>query len=165
MTTRSVRVILVPLVLGLLASCAHAPAPTPSPTSDKNLCSHDEKNFRCVRYIRNYDGDTVTVEIPGVHPLLGQNISVRVAGIDTPEKNGKKPCEKERAAEAQRLVQNLLTNATLIELRNVGRDKYFRVLAEVWADGKSIGDLLIEKDLAYPYAGGQKPVSISWCRK
>ncbi len=126
-------------------------------------CTHDTKTFRCVKYIRNYDGDTVTVKIPDVHPLFGENISVRVVGIDTPEKNGKKPCEKERARDAQKLTGSLLKNAKSIELRNVGRDKYFRVLAEVWADGKSVGDILIKNKLAYPYDGGRKPASTNWC--
>lgn len=128
-------------------------------------CTHDAKTFRCVKYIRNYDGDTVTVKIPQVHPLLGDNISVRVIGVDTPEKNGKKPCEKDRARDAQRLVQNLMKNAKTIELRNVRRDKYFRVLAEVWVDDKSIGEVLTKNRLAYPYDGGRKPASVDWCKK
>lgn len=132
--------------------------------SEEPACSHDAKTFRCVKYLKNYDGDTVTVRIPDVHPLLGENISVRIVGIDTPEKNGKKPCEKERARDAQRLVANLMKNAKAIELRNIGRDKYFRVLAEVWIDGRSVGAVLIENKLAYPYDGGRKPASIDWCK-
>lgn len=128
-------------------------------------CAHDAKTFRCVKYVKNYDGDTVTVSIPATHPLIGENISVRIVGIDTPEKNGKKPCEKERARDAQRLVENLLKRAKEIELRHADRDKYFRILAEVWADGKSIGELLIKNKLAYPYDGGRKPASIDWCKR
>ncbi len=126
-------------------------------------CAHDSKTFRCVQYVKNYDGDTVTVKIPGVHPLIGDNISVRITGIDTPEKTGKKPCEKERARDAQRFVANQLKNAKSIELRQVGRDKYFRILAEVWADGQNVGDLLIKNKLALPYDGGRKPAGTNWC--
>lgn len=127
-------------------------------------CSHDPKTFRCVKYIKNYDGDTVTVEIPEVHPVIGKNISVRVLGIDTPEKNGTKPCEKAKARDAQRLVENLMKKAKHIELKNVDRDKYFRILAEVWVDNQSLADLLVKNKLAYPYNGGRKPSSISWCK-
>lgn len=127
------------------------------------LCSHDAKTFRCVKYIKNYDGDTVTVRIPNVHPLLGENITVRVFGIDTPEKTGKKPCEKDRARDAQRLVENLMRRGKSVELRNVDRDKYFRILAEVWVDGRSLADALLKNGLAYPYDGGRKPASIDWC--
>lgn len=128
-------------------------------------CSHDAQTFRCVKYVRNYDGDTVTVDIPNVHPLIGKKVGVRVLGIDTPEKNGKKPCEKARARDAQRLVENLMKNAKNIELRKIDRDKYFRVLAEVWADDQSIGDVLIKNRLAYAYDGGRKPASTDWCRR
>ena len=127
-------------------------------------CTHDSETFRCVKYIKNYDGDTVTVKIPNTHPLFGDDISVRIVGIDTAEKNGKRPCEKEQARTAQRLVENLLKNAKSIELRKVARDKYFRVLAEIWADGKSIGEALIKNKLAYGYDGGRKPTSTDWCQ-
>jgi endonuclease YncB( thermonuclease family) len=126
-------------------------------------CQHDADVFRCVKYSRNYDGDTVQFDIPGVHPLLGKSISVRVLGVDTPEKNGRKPCEKERARDAQRLVENLLKNARQIELRRIDRDKYFRVLGEIWFDGQNLGDILIKNRLAYPYQGGRKPAAMNWC--
>lgn len=132
--------------------------------ASKQVCQHDATTFRCVKYLKNYDGDTITVKIPDVHPLLGENITVRVFGIDTPEKTGKGPCEKEKARAAQRLVENLMKNAKNIELRHVDRDKYFRVLAEVWVDGQSVGDLLIKNKVANPYDGGRKPANFNWCR-
>ncbi|MBK7844497.1 MAG: thermonuclease family protein [Bdellovibrionales bacterium] len=132
-------------------------------TASEN-CAHDQKTFRCVKYIKNYDGDTVTVEIPDIHPLLGKNISVRILGIDTPEKNGTKPCEKAKARDARRLVENLMKQAKRIDLKNIDRDKYFRILADVWVDNKSISEVLIKNKLAYPYDGGRKPTSISWCK-
>ena len=40
-------------------------------------------------YVQNYDGDTVTFNLPGLHPIIGEKISIRVNGIDTPEIRGK----------------------------------------------------------------------------
>lgn len=131
-------------------------------TESKN-CHHDDNTFRCVTYVKNYDGDTITVSIPGVHPLIGEKISVRVLGVDTPEIKGKSKCEKNKARTAQRLVENLLKNAKNIELKNVQRDKYFRILADVVADGKSIKDLVIKNHLAYQYDGSTK-LNLDWCR-
>lgn len=131
-------------------------------TETKN-CQHDDITFRCVKFLRNYDGDTVTVSIPGVHPLIGEKISVRVLGIDVPEIKGKNKCEKDKAKTAQRLVENLLKNAKNIELKNVQRDKYFRILADVVADGKSVKDIVIKNHLAYEYAGGTK-LHVDWCK-
>ena len=45
-------------------------------------------------YLRNYDGDTITFNLPSLHPIIGEKISIRVNGIDTPEIKGK--CEKEK---------------------------------------------------------------------
>jgi micrococcal nuclease len=140
----------------------------PSKGSDQpavqNTCEHTPTSFNCIEFLRNYDGDTLTINIPNVHPLIGEKISVRVFGIDAPEKRGTKPCEKDRARKAQRLVNSVLKSAQRIDLKNIQRDKYFRVLAEVWADGVSVADILIKNGLAYPYDGGTKPQDINWCR-
>lgn len=125
-------------------------------------CKHDQSTFRCVKYIKNYDADTITVEIPDVHPLLGHQISVRVNGIDTAEIKGKAPCEKDRAVAAQQLVAKLLVGAKRINLHNVQRDKYFRVLADVEVDGQYIKDLLFKERLAYQYHGKTKK-KVNWC--
>ncbi|MCM2354114.1 MAG: thermonuclease family protein [Pseudobdellovibrio sp.] len=125
-------------------------------------CEHDALNFRCVKFIKNYDADTVTFFIPNVHPLLGEKISVRVRGIDTAEKKGKHPCEKDQAFQAQELVGKTLEAAKRIDLVNVDRDKYFRILADIQADGRSIKDILEEADLGYSYNGGSKQ-NVNWC--
>ncbi len=127
-----------------------------------DACTHDDHTFRCVKYIKNYDGDTLTFDVPNVHALLGRKINVRVAHLDTPEIRGKMPCEKEAARNAQRLIENLLKNAKRIDLQNIQRDKYFRILADVIVDGKSVKDLLVKNKLAYDYEGGTKK-KVSWC--
>ncbi|MFZ4403166.1 MAG: thermonuclease family protein [Pseudobdellovibrionaceae bacterium] len=133
-------------------------------SSNSSDCKHTATRFKCVKYLKNYDGDTLTFQIPDVHPLLGHKISVRVFGLDTPEIKGHLPCEKEAARTAQRLVENLLTRAQRVDLNDVQRDKYFRVLAEVVVDGKSLKDLLMKNKLAYAYAGGTKQ-KINWCNR
>ena len=42
-------------------------------------------DFNNVTYHRCYDGDTCTFTIPGVHPLFGEKISVRIAVMETAE--------------------------------------------------------------------------------
>jgi len=133
-------------------------------TKDPQKCAHDSMTFRCVKFIHNYDGDTITISIPNVHPLIGENISVRVRHIDTPEVKGKLPCEKETARTAQRLVENQLKNAQNIELRNISRDKYFRILADVYVDDKNLSETLIKNKLAYAYEGGTKE-KVNWCNR
>ncbi|MEI7974097.1 MAG: thermonuclease family protein [Bdellovibrio sp.] len=131
---------------------------------DAESCQHSSEAFRCVRFLSNYDGDTIQVQIPDVHPLIGEKISVRVLGVDTPEKTGTKPCEKQKAREAQRLVESLLRRAQRIDLLNLDRDKYFRILARVHFDGQDLSEILLGNALAIPYGGGRKPASMDWCR-
>ena len=50
-------------------------------------------------------------------------------------------------------MQELLSDAKTIELKNPQRDKYFRVLAEVWIDGESLGEKLKNDGLAKDYDG------------
>jgi micrococcal nuclease len=115
-----------------------------------------------VSFVKNYDGDTITVNIPGQHPVFGNEISVRIKGIDTPEIRSKSSCEMEKSRIAKRLVGERLEAAKSIHLKDVSRVKYFRVVADVIADGESLGELLINQGLAVGYDGGRKPAT-DWC--
>lgn len=130
----------------------------------EDSCQHDAHAFRCVKYLKNYDADTITFNIPGVHPLIGEKISVRVAHIDTPEIRTKDSCEKTAGRTAQRLMESLLKKAKRIDLTNLQRDKYFRILADVIVDGQSIKDILLKNHLAYAYEGGTKR-KLNWCKR
>jgi micrococcal nuclease len=112
-------------------------------------------------YVRNYDGDTITFNLPGLHPIIGKKINIRVNGIDTPEIKGK--CEKEtyNAKQAQQVVADILKNAERIDLKNMERGKYFRIAADVIVDDESLADMLIEAGMAVRYDGGKK--THKWC--
>lgn len=127
-------------------------------------CKHDDTTFRCVKFIKNYDADTITFDIPDVHPLIGKKMSVRVRHIDAPEIKGKLPCEKDASRTAQRLVENLLKKAKRIDLIHVAKDKYFRILADVVIDGQDLKGVLIKNHLAYGYEGGTKQ-KVNWCER
>lgn len=107
-----------------------------------------------------YDGDTFTATIDDWPPLIGKSISVRIHGIDTPELRGKCRREIELARKAKQAAVTMIREAKTIELRNMRRDKYFRILAEAYADGTSIGETLIKQGFAVPYDGGKKN---DWC--
>jgi len=108
-----------------------------------------------------YDGDTFRVNINAWPGIVGQRIPVRVLGIDTPEMRGKCKFEKNLAREAKKATVQSLRAAKKIELRGIKRGKYFRVLANVYVDGKSLANILINKKLAVKYSGGTK---INWCK-
>ena len=112
-------------------------------------------------YLQNYDGDTIRFDLPGYPPIAGDDIRVRVNGIDTPEIKGK--CEKEKydAQQARDMVADILRDAEQITLKNMERGKYFRIAADVYVDGESLGDMLIEAGVAVRYDGGKK--NLKWC--
>jgi micrococcal nuclease len=113
-------------------------------------------------YVRNYDGDTITFNLPNLHPIIGEKISIRVNGIDTPEIKGK--CEKEKynAIQAKEMVADILKDAERIDLKNMKRGKYFRIAADVYVDGEDLAELLVEAGVAVQYDGGKK--THKWCR-
>jgi endonuclease YncB( thermonuclease family) len=109
-----------------------------------------------------HDGDTCTFTLPAVPPPFGNRIPIRLAGVDTPEIHGK--CEREKflARQAQSLTSRLLSEAKQIEFVDMRRDKYFRVLAGILADGRDVATALVEQRLAIPYGGGTK--TANWCQ-
>jgi len=115
-----------------------------------------------VEYVRNYDGDTITFNIPYMHPIVGRKISIRVNGIDTPEMRGKCEQEKELARRAKAVVKMAMMDAKKIVLYDIQRGKYFRIVAGVEVDGFDIAEGLIKAGLAVRYDGGTKYKD--WCK-
>lgn len=119
-------------------------------------------DFDRVIYHTCYDGDTCMVSIPGVHPLFGDHIPVRLLGIDTPEIKGQCEREKTLAREARDFARAFLAEAKEIRLVQVSRgDKYFRVLGRLEADGRDLSQSLLDAHLAVAYNGGTK--TARWC--
>ncbi len=118
-------------------------------------------DFTNVTYHRCYDGEACTFTIPSVHPLFGEKISVRIAGLDTPEIKGK--CQKEMtlAMQARDLVRGILEKAQHIDLLEAERGKYFRIVARVVADGKGYRTNADHRGIAVEYDEGKK--TKDWC--
>jgi endonuclease YncB( thermonuclease family) len=114
-----------------------------------------------VEVVSVYDGDTLSVNVPGWPPVVGDRVPVRVRGIDTPEIRGQCAQEKAQARAARDLLRHLVNEADRITLRGVERGKYFRLIATVLADGHDVADLLIAQGLARPYDG--RGPRAGWC--
>lgn len=125
--------------------------------------SQNYESLENVQFVRNYDGDTITFNIPDTPAIIGKNIAIRLLGIDTPElKKNNCPAEKEKAETAKQLVYSLLKDARVINLHRIDRGKYFRILADVEFDDQDLASILLEKNLAVNYSGGKK--EFNWCR-
>lgn len=120
-------------------------------------------NFYNVKYIENYDGDTLKVSLPGVHPVFGERLPIRIRGVDTAEIRTSDSCEKVSALQAKKFVEKTLEGSKQIDLRNCGRGKYFRLVCDVYADRVSLSEKLLEQHLAVIYDGGTKD-PYNWCQ-
>lgn len=112
---------------------------------------------------RVIDGDTVEIAVGFLPDPLPPKLSIRVLGIDTPEKAPRAKCEAEaaKAKEASAFTKAAVTNAREIDVQMTEWDKYGgRVLGHVILDGQSLSDMLIRAGLARPYHGEAKS---SWC--
>jgi micrococcal nuclease len=113
-----------------------------------------------VNVLRVYDGDTFYVTVPGWPAIAGQDIAVRIYGIDTPEIRGSSPAEKVKAAAAKLRLHNILFGtsgrAVEVQLIDLRRDKYFRLLASVRANGRDVAKVLLKEGHAKPYFGDTK---------
>lgn len=125
------------------------------------------RNIEAVEYswrvIRVVDGDTVQFEAPWVPAPIPQRISVRVFGVDTPEKGHRAQCPRE-AALGQRATEyttRAVASASNIIVMLREWDKYGgRVLGDIMIDGRSLRAMLISEGLAREYFGEAKT---SWC--
>ena len=111
--------------------------------------------------VKVYDGDTFYANLPGSR-LFGERIGIRINGIDTPERRTKCQGEKNLAYIAQVYLRDDLLSAHTIVLKNVKRGKYFRIVADVYINGRrNVADRMISKGLAVRYDGGTK--TKKWC--
>ena len=116
-----------------------------------------------LKIIRVIDGDTVEFEAPFLVDPLPKKLSIRVWGVDTPEKSFRAKCEKEAAmgAEATKFTKDLVAHATTTQISIYDWDKYGgRVLGDVIIDGNSLTKMLLDKGYAREYYGDAKQ---SWC--
>lgn len=124
-----------------------------------------EQQFGYVEVVSIYDGDTFFVDLPGVRPIFGKRIGVRIKGIDTPEIRADKDLSKEDqervkeiARQAKMFLVEKLRSAKVVEIKNVERGKFFRISADVYVDGVDVAELLLKEGLAKEYDGtGKKP--------
>jgi len=107
-----------------------------------------------------YDGDSFKVNIHSWPDIIGKEVIIRVNGIDAPEMNAQ--CEKERlmAQLAKQHTANLIEKSFRVELKNIQRDQYFRIKADVYVDRVHLGNSLLTNKFAVPYSGGRKH---NWC--
>lgn len=119
-------------------------------------------NYKILRVI---DGDTMEIEVPFLPPELGNNIHLRIDGVDTPEHGFRAKCIKEqtRADAAIEFVKNEIKIAKEVRVLFKTWDKYGgRIDGDIILDEKPLSKKLLEKGYAVEYHGGTKVTD--WCK-
>lgn len=143
--------LLAVLLIGLLPLVGHA-------QKQKEGVAYDAKITRVI------DGDTVAFEAPFLPAPLKPELSIRVYGVDTPEKGHRAQCQSEDllGKAATNFTKDTIANAKNLKIVLISWDKYGgRVLGDVIVDGNSLRLALINKGYAREYYGEAKT---SWCK-
>lgn len=112
---------------------------------------------------RVIDGDTVAFRADWLPKPLKPELSIRVYGVDTPEKGFRAKCpeEDQRGKLATKFTTNLVAKSMQRQVILYDWDKYGgRVLGDVILDGQSLREALIANGFAREYYGEAKQ---SWC--
>ena len=113
--------------------------------------------------VRIVDGDTVKVDASADLPPELASLSVRLRGVDTPEKGRRAKCDAERQAgrAATAFTQAAVTGAGSVIVRDPAWGKWGgRVIADLILDGQPLSSTLIDAGLGRTYDGGRRG---SWC--
>ena len=112
---------------------------------------------------RVIDGDTVGIQATWLPAPLKPELSIRVFGVDTPEKGFRAQCpsEAQRGEAASAFTKAAVAQATQRQIILMDWDKYGgRVLGDVLLNGQSLRQMLIAQGFAREYYGEAKT---SWC--
>lgn len=119
-----------------------------------------EYDYKITRVI---DGDTVAFKAEFLPSPLKPELSLRIYGVDTPEKGRRAKCELEakKGRAAFEFTKVSVESAVTSKVVIMKWDKYgARVIGDVMLDGKSLAKQLIKKGFAREYFGKKKE---SWC--
>jgi len=112
---------------------------------------------------RVIDGDTVAFQALWLPDPLKKELSIRVFGVDTPEKGFRAKCPDEdaRGQAASAFTKKMVEQSTTRQVVLMDWDKYGgRVLGDVLLNGQSLRYMLIQQGFAREYYGEAKQ---SWC--
>ncbi len=113
------------------------------------------------------DGDTFRAQIEDWPAIIGERIKIRIADINAPERRSRCDTEEEKArerqlaADARIYLVERLRGAEVVELRQIERGSFYRIIAQVWVDGENVGEEMLAEGYALPYEEGK--AGRAWC--
>jgi endonuclease YncB( thermonuclease family) len=154
------------MILFFILALLVAPAKAENFFYEENIS--DLHNMYVYKAIRIIDGDTIALNVENEKPLIQKlGLSVRIRGIDAPERGSRAKCDKEKALaeKATKLVNDIVgaMGQNELLLSKVKWDAYGgRVDAFVKVNGVDIGKALLVRGLAVENNGEKK--TKDWCK-
>ncbi len=99
------------------------------------------------KVIRVIDGDTIVVQKGSI------KLTIRLVGIDAPEISKKKHEPGQPFSQQSTKFLAKLTLNKSADIKSYGADRYGRILAEVFVDGRNVNLQMIKHGLAEVYRG------------
>jgi endonuclease YncB( thermonuclease family) len=111
------------------------------------IFSFSTAHAKTYKVIRVYDGDTITVM------MGGQKQSIRLVGIDTPEKSRKKGEPGQPSSQkATKFLAGMVLNKD-VSIESYGKDRYGRILGVVYAGQTNLHLVMVRNGYAEVYRG------------
>ena len=108
-----------------------------------------------VKITKVVDGDTVDVDIDLGFGMTYKKQRVRLMGIDTPESRTRDLVEKLFGKASKKHLKDLLCDGQ-VSLVSHDKGKFGRILGELYVNGESINQKMIDDHHAVDYGGGNK---------
>jgi micrococcal nuclease len=107
-----------------------------------------------VKVVKVYDGDTLTVAFPFGGKLY--RTQVRLLGMDCPEMKGNSEEERAHAVLARDELVKLVMGKIVVLQNTEKKEKFGRVLADIFLGDLHVNAYMVDKGLALPYNGEKK---------
>ena len=145
-------------------------------------CDHTNDRLNCLDVLKVTDGDTISVNIIGIHPYFADDTDIRLFGLDTPESRPSsvkciptvggdsdfdrneyeicleaarlRDCEKAAAEESAALLENAICEESDRVDVKFARDNDGQIIREKF--GRILGDVLI-----YDYSGSSRSPKVT----
>jgi micrococcal nuclease len=155
------KLLLSALLLIGLAGCSQPQSSSAVSTTTTTQVTEKSSNQVPVTFVRDKDGDTVVIRYKNSQDGdTTKDITVRMLLIDTPEDVKPNTCVQPYGLDAAARTKQLLSSGKVtIEYDGNKSDKYGRLLAYVFVNGKSVQETLLSEGyarVAYVYASDYK---------
>ena len=105
------------------------------------------------KIVEVYDGDSCKAVFETFNKYY--KWTLRLERLDTPELKTPSVLESQFGFEVRDVLRGMILNK-VVKIKCGGFDKYGRLLAEIWLDGLSVNQYLIDNEYAFEYNGGTK---------